>query len=159
MGPESTQLWQHRLQVAEQAMGGSPEALAALGGEVVGMRYDMDLLSTPQDASDMSYFLALLRELVGPAQEEFTLAVRAIRRWMEERRVPTENRCVVHNRLATVLTESGQFAEALEALETADPKTPKEEAYTLAQLGMVEARLDSWGMARQHAERAHLRRT
>ncbi|MGF0174557.1 hypothetical protein ACQF36_29870 [Streptomyces sp. Marseille-Q5077] len=115
---------------------------------------DQDLLNTPQDARDMSYFLALLRELDGPAEAEFANTVWTISQWMNARRVPASNRCAVHNRIATVLIESGQFTEAFQALNNADPVTSLEEAYTFAQLGMLGARLEQWEEARRDAGRA-----
>lgn len=163
-------LWQQRIEVAEHALAGSWHAFVALEYAVAGMSKDGDLLNTPQDASDMSYFLALLREQANPALEEglvngdlwdslrperqFDRVVVTISRWMRERRVPPESRCAVHNRIATVLTDNDRPTQAIEALMTADPVTPLEVAYTLAQAGVLTARLDWWKEARTSAEAA-----
>ncbi|GHH29871.1 hypothetical protein GCM10018780_88490 [Streptomyces lanatus] len=154
MSPESTPLWQQRIEVAEQAVRGSDEALASLPDVVLTMDQDRGLLGTWQDASDMSYFLALLRELEGSAEIEFAGTVKVVQRWMGSRRVPEAYRCAVHNRIASVLAESGKPAEAFLALNTADPSTLAERAYTLVQLGMVTGMLGYGESARGCAQDA-----
>ncbi|MGW6904990.1 HAD family hydrolase [Streptomyces sp. NPDC054940] len=124
--------------------------------EVARLVTDEHLLSTPAAASELSYFLALLRELGGLAELEFQRVALAVGEWVNAGRVPAEHRCVVHNRIATVLIESGDHARAREALSAAldVARTSLEKAYTLAQLGVLEAELGQWPRARDYAGQA-----
>ncbi|GAA4078688.1 hypothetical protein GCM10022233_67680 [Streptomyces shaanxiensis] len=148
--------WQRRIDLAERAVGGSLDAVGLLRHEVDRLAEDEQLLSTPADAAEMSYFLALLRELGDAAEREYGVALDTIKQWVNEERVPVEHRCPVHNRIATVLAESGHDWDARWALRGAlkAARTPLEEAHTLTQLGAVFVRLRGRAAAREHAERA-----
>lgn len=147
--------WQRRISVAEKAVAGSKEALEVLGAEAGLLGEDPHLLRTPTDAKDMSYFLALLRELEPLARREYDLAMSAVRMWVDYARVPLDYRCAVYSRLGTVLAESGNHRMAFPALHAALKAAvePSEKAYVLARLGELEEQRFS-GDAKFHAERA-----
>ncbi|MEV6297503.1 HAD hydrolase-like protein [Streptomyces sp. NPDC051896] len=148
--------WQRRVGVAEKAVAGSLDALETLREEARLLADDPHLLRTPAAAKDMSYFLALLRELGPVAGREYDLAVDAVRIWVENVSVPLEDRCAVYSRIGTVLSESGNGMEAFKALRAAlnAAVEPSEEAYVLARLGELELRYHQRSHARVHAEQA-----
>jgi phosphoglycolate phosphatase-like HAD superfamily hydrolase len=148
--------WQRRIGVAEKAVAGSMDALETLREEAAGLAEDPHLLRTPAAAKDMSYFLALLRELGPGAGREYDLAVDAVGMWVKNGSVPPRDRCAVYSRLGTVLAESGNGTDAFKALHAAlnAAVEPAEEAYVLARLGELELRYHQRAHARIHAEQA-----
>lgn len=148
--------WQRRIEVAEAAVRGDRQARAALHDEVRRLTEDEYVLDGPEAAGSMSYFVAVLRELGDEARADHAHATGVISDWVRNAPVSARHACVTHNRLATVLAENGNGQAAREALGKAleAARTPVEEAYTLAQRGVVEARFEEWRRARQYAGRA-----
>ncbi|MET9913453.1 tetratricopeptide repeat protein [Streptomyces sp. NPDC006476] len=148
--------WAERIAAAERAVRGDPQAAELLRAYVNELDADVTLLNTPGDARDFAYFVTLLRELDLAGEVDTALAVAEF--WIGEGRVPAGHRCVVHNRLATVLVDAGgeHLDEALAALETAleTADTPAEQARTYANLAVCVAEQGKWPLARAHAQRA-----
>jgi hypothetical protein len=148
--------WHDRISVAERALSGYRHARAALHDEVCSFPEDEHLLDSPDAAGCMSYFLAILRELGDEVQADYSQAISVIGDWIRNALVPAEHVCVVHNRLATALAESGNGHGALKALAKAQEaaRTPLERAITLAQRGVLEAQLGHLPRAEQYASQA-----
>ncbi|MFI6013314.1 hypothetical protein ACIBAG_31635 [Streptomyces sp. NPDC051243] len=151
--------WQERIAIAQDAVRGKPEALAALQQVLDELPQQEGVLSTPASAGHFAHFLALLRDLDMSSAYENTLDV--ARQWVEARRVPGQHRCLVHNRLATVFGENGDRAAARMAMDAAlqSAQSPLDEAYTFAHYGVLEAHHGDWpravAFARQAQHRTH----
>lgn len=151
--------WREWIAVAQGAVRGTPDSLAALQQVLDALPQREDVLDSPASAGHFAHFVALLRDMGMSSAYEGALDV--ARQWVEARRVPVQHRCLVHNRLATVLDEGGDRAAARTALDTAlhSAATRVDEAYTFAHHGVLAARHHDWpravAFARQAQQRSH----